>query len=368
MTVSNNDESNALDLKYRPRNLDEVIGHETAVQMLKGIVASGKIPNALLFLGPTSAGKTTLAQAFAASASGLPTIAQQSDFSAYNAGDQRSIDDVRNWARLARMNPMTLPRRWMLIDEAQGLLSNAAAATALLVPIENPSARTTWLLTSMEPEKFASSANGKAILGRCTKIKLTGHTTRDLCLQAARILKGENLRADFSKDAIIKIAENSQGQMRELAKLLHSVISWNAGRGGGSVSPEDVAKVLVTVDANDDEVDSIAWQWLYAVYLRNATVAARYLLHVTDVFSFLMRAQLINRVVILDAANKHAQHSKIWHNSATRSLVAKIKESDKVPKIAERGVAIHNGITSARVAGAFDLDALIALTHRITTD
>ena len=366
MTVTNNDESLALDLKYRPRNLDQVIGHTQEVQLLKGMVATGKIPNALIFLGPTSAGKTTLAQAFAASASNLTTIAQQQDFASFNAGDQRSIDDVRNWAKIAAYNPNRLPRRWILIDEAQGVLSNPAAATALLVPLENPSRRTTWLLTSMEPEKFATSTTGKAILGRCTKIKLSAPSVKDLCLQADRILKGEGARADFPKETVVKIAQNAQGQMRELAKVVQSVLSWNAGRGGGEVTPEDVAKLLVTMEVNDDEMDDLVWQWLFCLYAGFVDKAVRIVLNVTDVVPFLIRATQINRAVVLDLANKGQQHPKIWHNRASRSLLERVQSGKSpTPLSIARGVAIHKDVSVAKLS-VFDIDGLLSLTHTLT--
>ena len=370
MTVSNNDESNALDLKYRPRNLDQVIGHVDAVRTLKGLVETGKIPNAILFLGPTSAGKTTLAQAFAASASGLESIAQQQDFSVFNAGDQRTIDDVRKWTQQSRMRPLRLKRRWMLVDEAQGILTNAAAATALLVPVENPASTTTWLFTSMEPEKFQGTSNGRALLGRCTKIILKPHSTADLFKQAVRIIKGEGVQADFNKETVAKVAESCQGQMRELAKVLQSLIAWNAGRGGGKIAPEDVASILTTIDVANDTIDEIAAGWLIALHKRSALVSSRYvLLADDDPFAFLMRAQSILRTFILHLANKRESHSKVWVNDAVRLLLKNLVPENAPPKevqpIVLTSLAILAAITDARQANvSYSTDALLQVSHR----
>ena len=48
--------------KYRPATLDKIIGHSKAVDAMKGWIASGEYPSAILFVGPTSVGKTTLAR------------------------------------------------------------------------------------------------------------------------------------------------------------------------------------------------------------------------------------------------------------------------------------------------------------------
>ena len=39
--------NDAFHLKYRPKNLDEVIGHEVAVTRLRGMLKTGKLPNAM---------------------------------------------------------------------------------------------------------------------------------------------------------------------------------------------------------------------------------------------------------------------------------------------------------------------------------
>ena len=70
--------------KYRPETLDRIIGHSAAVTRLKGMVASGNIPGAILFTGPSSVGKTTLARAFAAAVNGKPIEEQQQDFKEVN--------------------------------------------------------------------------------------------------------------------------------------------------------------------------------------------------------------------------------------------------------------------------------------------
>lgn len=120
----------ALHLKYRPSVLSEVIGHEKVVTALQGIVKSGKYPSALAFFGPPSAGKTTLARCLAADTLGVSAI-NGPDFTYINMGDNRTIDDVRQLIATARLSPLGGKRRFILLDEVQAILGNAAAAACL---------------------------------------------------------------------------------------------------------------------------------------------------------------------------------------------------------------------------------------------
>ena len=101
----------ALDKKYRPGTLDEVIGQDAIVTQLKGIVKSGKWPSAIAFFGPTSAGKTTLARALAASAFGIERVPKShSDYAEHNAADAKTKEDVNGLIALGAIRPQQAKR------------------------------------------------------------------------------------------------------------------------------------------------------------------------------------------------------------------------------------------------------------------
>src|SRR6185437_2088642 len=170
MAKEQNLTQSALHLKYRPRALERVLGHSNVVTRLQGMMKSKKLPSAMAFFGPPSAGKTTLGRCVATAING----ALNSDYREVNAADERGIDDVRELIKTSKFKPQST-KRIILIDEAHQLVSNNAAAQTLLKALEEPATDTTWIICSMEPSKFSSTV-GKAILSRCTQFVLEQHS------------------------------------------------------------------------------------------------------------------------------------------------------------------------------------------------
>ena len=51
--------------KYRPQNLDEMVGQDEAVALISSQISDDKIGHAYLFSGPKGVGKTSLARIIA---------------------------------------------------------------------------------------------------------------------------------------------------------------------------------------------------------------------------------------------------------------------------------------------------------------
>ena len=153
-----------------------MIGNPAEVTRLKGILASKKIPNAMLFIGATGVGKTTLARIFGyyancvthnrcgKCASCSVGINSHPDIKEMNAGEARGIDDIRALIDHARYKPRH-NFRIIIVDECQGLTPQAF--NALLKPTEDPPGHTIWIFCSTNPEKIPST-----LLDRCTIFNL----------------------------------------------------------------------------------------------------------------------------------------------------------------------------------------------------
>lgn len=306
-------EDSILHTKYRPRTIEDLIGHEQAVTRIKGMVAKDKFPNAMLFVGPPSVGKTTLARCIAGTVNGKPVEEQQSDYKELNAADNRSIDDMRELIRIAKFKPQG-KRRIIVIDEAHQLVANKAAADAILKPLEDSGTTSTlWILCSMDPAKFSSTTTGRAIAKRCTQFVLSTHSKDDLMEQAKRIVKGEKLKYLYDKELLSAIIKRSDSEMRTLANLIGTVSDYYAGL---KKKPEklDIDSLLEVLESSEDVDDKMAVQIAVGVLTGSYTSVQKGILGTTDHFMMIKKltwvAQFLLNVAVLDGA----KHPKImWY-------------------------------------------------------
>lgn len=207
---------------YRPARYAQVCGQETAVAALKGLAKQKDLPNAILLHGPSGQGKTTLARIFARAVNcetgqGFPCGKCEScktknhpDIEENNAANTRGIDEIRALINNAGFQP-SFKRRVVILDEAHQLTPQAAQA--FLKPLEEPPGACIYVLCTTDPEKFP-----KALLGRCTKIKLDAPTREQLNAHITKIAAA--LGKKLPASAINAIVDVSQCGVREAVNLL----------------------------------------------------------------------------------------------------------------------------------------------------
>lgn len=316
--------ASALHLKYRPQNLDQVIGHETIVTRLQGLVETNKIPNALGFFGPSSSGKTTLARCVAAAINGLKTIGESRDYAEYNGSEKRTIEDVRQMLQLAKYRPQN-KKRVICIDEAHGYLTNNIVANAILKPLEEPPKDTLFIICSMEPAKFQASKEGRAILNRCSQFVLEEHTPRDLLKQAQRIAKAEKMTYVLDEDRkILKTVVKGVQEMRSLANVMESLQQYYSGlkEKPKLLKTEHISQVLASTESADD---LLALTVMEAVYELKYKAVQRALIDVQDGFMFITKLLYINNFVLNNAILEGARHPKVWGSVNARTLATKVR-------------------------------------------
>jgi len=322
-------------------------------------MVDGKLPSALLITGPTSAGKTTLARAFATEVNGK-NIEQQQDYKELNAADQRGIDDMRELIRISKFRPMNR-QRIIVIDEAQQLLSNKVAAMALLKPIEEPASSTTWILCSMDPSKFASG-DGKALANRAKQIVLEPHSSSDLLKQALRIAKGERMNyvLDEERTLLKSVVRASGGEMRTLANVMENLSDYYNGleTKPKMLSKDVITKILASSESSDD---ALAVNMMVALYSFKFAQVQKCLIDVGDGFSFLRKILGISRFY-LGITVVEGNHPKLWWSPTNRDFVNRMKKLGIKPNLGQLA-AVHEGLveTSSKAA-SFQVDTLDLLS------
>lgn len=202
-------ENNDLITKYRPNTFEEVIGQEKIVASLKALVGSGKkLPNCLLFSGPSGVGKTTLARICAKASGCLPENIKE-----INGANYTSIDDMRTILTHMQFLPLTAgsTRRVVIIDEVHRL--SKQAFDSLLKGIEEPPVDASWILCSTEPHKIPST-----IEGRSHHYKLKVVPTANLATLVTKVRDAEKLPVD--NKIIPFIALRAAGSPRQALKFL----------------------------------------------------------------------------------------------------------------------------------------------------
>ena len=351
---------------YRPRTLKSVIGHENAVAALKGYVSSGEYPNAVFFLGPPSAGKSTLAMAFAREVLGGP-LEGNKYFSKFDLSANRTMDDIQGIKSIARLRiGPEVPRRIIYMEEFQGILGSPGAGNSLLDVLETPPPQTLFILMSMETEKFSSTKLGQGLLTRCTKFELKPPTKENLIKQAKRIITREEMTY-LPEGAVEKLASTPGQTYRDLANALETAAGiYNGLRKKPEVLSDDqIDSVILQTSDKDDE---LAAQMILALYNKDYKAALNFALQSTNQVTFLMKVCNNCQFAVNTAVLGGKRPPRAWVSKYTHLMVKKLSSSEKETDLI-RGLSRINAllINMKLQAGAFAVDELQALSAAMYT-
>lgn len=137
-----------LHIKYRPANLDDVIGQDAAVASLRRLFTDNRVPHCFLFTGASGCGKTTLARIVGTR---MECEVVELDAARYSGIDQmRELLGGGQYASLADNG-----RKMFVIDEAHAL--SKASWQTLLKSTEDPPAHLYFCLCTTEPDKVPNT-------------------------------------------------------------------------------------------------------------------------------------------------------------------------------------------------------------------
>jgi DNA polymerase-3 subunit gamma/tau len=223
----------ALYRKYRPKDWDEVVGQDHIVQTLRNAIAADRVAHAYLFAGSRGTGKTTLARLLAKAVNCLnPDPAKRPDNECENckavnenrfldlieidAASNTSVDDVRDLRDKINFSPSQGKYKIYIIDEVHML--STAAFNALLKTLEEPPPHAIFILATTEIHKIPAT-----VLSRCQRHEFRRLPVDEIVRQLKLIAAKEQIQAD--DDALIQIARQSAGGMRDAISLLDQLAS-----------------------------------------------------------------------------------------------------------------------------------------------
>ena len=255
--------------KYRPCNLDELVGQEFISITLKQALISKKIAPAYLFNGPRGTGKTSSARIFAKSLNcqsfeqptskpcGTCDLCKQIalgnalDIIEIDAASNTGVENIREIIDRARFSPTQARWKVYVIDECHML--STAASNALLKTIEEPPANVVFILATTNPERVLTT-----IQSRCQRFDFKRINTNTIFENLLQIANKESIK--FEDQALKLIAKRSNGGMRDAQSLLDQlsllpdgINKKNVQNLLGEVSENDLISLINSLIQNDPE-------------------------------------------------------------------------------------------------------------------
>ena len=225
--------------KYRPNNLDDVVGQDHIVQRLKRYVNEHSMPN-LMFTGPAGVGKTTTSIALAKSILGEYW---RQNFLELNASDARGIDTVRtNIKNFCRLKAVGAPFRIVFLDEVDNMTKDAQHA--LRREMEMYTKTASFILSCNYSSKIIDPIQSRCAIFRFAPVKGT-HIIKRLEIVA----EAENL--NIKRNAIESIVYFAEGDLRKAINILQASASTTDEITEDSIyeivskaKPQDVRKIV----------------------------------------------------------------------------------------------------------------------------
>ncbi|TBR18668.1 DNA polymerase III subunit gamma/tau [bacterium] len=240
-----------LALKWRPKNLDEIVGQSHIVSTLQNAIQGNRLAHAYIFSGPRGVGKTSTARILAKALNCVngPTpspcgkcpscvsIAQGKslDVLEIDGASNRGIDEIRELRESVKFAPAQGKYKVYIIDEVHQITSDGF--NALLKTLEEPPEFVKFIFATTQPNKVPLT-----ILSRCQRLDFRRISVMEIIAQLEKIMAAEKLKID--KDVLFAVAKSSDGSMRDAESILDQLIAFAKDK----VSIKDITNMLGLVE------------------------------------------------------------------------------------------------------------------------
>ena len=232
--------------KYRPQNLDEMVGQDEAVALISSQISDDKIGHAYLFSGPKGVGKTSLARIIAKELGCDPIF----DVSEIDAASHNKVDDIRDMNESVNFIATSPGKKRIFILDEVHMLSNAAS-NAFLKTLEEPPEHVIFILATTEPDRVIET-----IRSRTTQVVFKKILDEKIINVLELISKKEKI--NFKKDILQIIASYSDGSLRDAINLLEQANN----TFGSNLTVENIFSLVGKLGSSelDQIIESIEFQ------------------------------------------------------------------------------------------------------------
>lgn len=187
----------------RPSSLDELIGRDKEVEIIKKLLKrEDGIPH-LLFSGKAGTGKTTIAGIIAKEILGNNV---KSNYYEFNSSSTRGIDFVRDEiSEIAKRRPMGVPYKIILLDEADGITPDAQQCLRRILEINAKTTR--FIITCNFPYKIIDP-----ISSRFVNLHFEPIDTLAIAMHLKRLTVKHKL--DYTDNQLKQFARMANGDLR----------------------------------------------------------------------------------------------------------------------------------------------------------
>ena len=236
----------SLDTKYRPRTYNDVLGQKVTIQTLKGFIKSeAGWRQSYLFAGPYGSGKTTLGRIMArallcespiegepcdeCSSCKAMLSGSHDSFIEVDAATNSGKADVKKLLEELSYASFSGRKRLYLFDESHQLSKDAL--DALLKPMEENDRNSfdkklVCIFATTEPEKMRQT-----VLSRCAPAFIIRHVdSEEIADRLQKVCEWEGF--EYEREALVLIADFTEGHIRDALKAIEGVASSNEGKVG----------------------------------------------------------------------------------------------------------------------------------------
>ncbi|WDL75148.1 DNA polymerase III subunit gamma/tau [Helicobacter winghamensis] len=247
-------EQQALALKYRPMDFDELVGQEAVSRTLSLALDSKRLSHAYLFSGLRGSGKTSSARIFARALqcesgprskpcgicanclAANPHKMSHIDIMELDGASNRKIDDIRDLIEQTKYHPNMGRFKIFIIDEVHMLTREAF--NALLKTLEEPPEYVKFILATTDPLKLPAT-----ILSRTQHFRFKRISDRSIFEHLKKILQNEQI--PYQEEALGMLIRSGAGSLRDTLTLLDQAIIYSSY----NVTSEVCANMLGLINA-----------------------------------------------------------------------------------------------------------------------